>query len=158
MKNILVLCTGNSCRSIMGEVLLRDLGQGRFQSFSAGSKPSGRVNSKAIALLSSKGHDVSGLRSKSWDEFATVHSPAMDYVFTVCGSAAGETCPVWIGAPLQAHWGVDDPSEATGSPPEIDTAYEYAYARLRRRVAAFLSLPEGEVSMQALAKIGMMED
>jgi arsenate reductase (thioredoxin) len=158
MKNVLILCTGNSCRSIMAEVLMRDLGGGRYSSFSAGSKPSGRVNAKAAALLAAKGHNVSGLRSKSWDEFSGPLAPTMDYVFTVCGNAASETCPIWMGAPLQAHWGVDDPSDVKGTAAEIDAAYELAYDRLKRRVEAFLALPVGGMTQASLSAIGRIED
>ncbi len=141
MRHVLILCTGSSCRSIMGEVLLRDLGSGRLVAHSAGSKPAGAVNPLALALLKAKGHDVSGLRSKSWDEFAATAAPKMDYVFTVCGSAASEQCPVWIGVPLQAHWGIDDPYDVTGATAEIAAACELAYRKLRRRIEAFLTLP-----------------
>ena len=160
--NILVLCTGNSCRSVMTEVLLRDLGRGRVAAYSAGSKPNGKVNATAVSLLQSKGHDVSGLRSKSWDEFSEPGAPELNYVFTVCGNAAGETCPVWIGAPVQSHWGVEDPSDVEGSAQEKLEAYETAYRILRRRVEAFLTLPLEAMDIRAIKSacdsIGKMDD
>jgi arsenate reductase len=135
---ILILCTGNSCRSILGEALFNHLGQGRITAFSAGSKPTGQVHPKSLALLQSNGISTDGFRSKSWDEFT---GKPVDVVITVCDSAAGESCPVFFGAPVKAHWGVPDPAHATGSDAEIMAAFEGAYKTLKARVEAFLRLP-----------------
>lgn len=161
--NILVLCTGNSARSILGEALLNKLGAGLgLRAFSAGSKPAGQVNPAALALLREKGFDVSGFRSKSWEEFAAPDAPKMDLVITVCDSAAKETCPVWPGAPLSAHWGIPDPAAVTGDAREVRAAFEAAYRRLERRIRAFLALlernPSQEELRRGLAEIGRMED
>ncbi len=134
--NILVLCTGNSARSILLEALLNDLGQGGIHAYSAGSQPAGKVHPQSLALLASKGHQVTGYRSKSWDEFGTPDAAQMDAVITVCGSAAEEACPLWPGAPVTAHWGVDDPAAASAA--EAPAAFEEAYAILRRRAEAFI--------------------
>ena len=139
--NVLFLCTGNSARSIMAEAILNKLGDGKFQAYSAGSQPKGAVNPYALALLQSIGHDTSGLRSKSWDEFAAPGAPEMDFVFTVCDNAAGEVCPVWPGRPMTAHWGIPDPAEATGTPAEIALAFKDAYRMLHQRIAIFAALP-----------------
>ena len=139
--NVLFLCTGNSARSIMAEAILGKLGQGRFRAFSAGSQPKGQVNPHAIQLLQSLGYDVSRFRSKSWHEFAKPGAPALDFAFTVCDNAAGETCPVWPGQPMTAHWGVPDPAEATGAPAEIALAFKDAYRMLHQRIAVFTALP-----------------
>lgn len=160
-QNILILCTGNSCRSILAEALINAKASGRFKAFSAGSKPAGRVNPNALAVLRDKGLNTEGFRSKSWDEFAATGAPAMDYVITVCGSAAGETCPVWIGAPMAAHWGIADPADATGRPDEIRAAFEEAFRLLDMRIDAFLALdhaglPADELRA-ALKAIGAME-
>ena len=137
--NILVLCTGNSARSILLESLLNHLGAGQVTAFSAGSRPAGRVNPHAIALLAREGHATEGFRSKSWDVFGTEDAPGMDIVITVCGTAAGETCPVWPGTPLRAHWGVEDPAAAPEA--EAPAAFAEAYGILRRRAEAFLAQP-----------------
>ena len=150
IRNVLILCTGNSARSIIGEALVNALGAGRFKGFSAGARPTGRVNPHALALLREKGHDVSGLRSKSWDEFTQPRAPVMDFVFTVCDSAAGEPCPVWPGAPVRAHWGLPDPAAVHGDEAAIRAAFEKAYAQLARRVEAFISLPLDELSPREL--------
>jgi protein-tyrosine-phosphatase len=134
--NILVLCTGNSARSILLECLLRRLGGRHIAAYSAGSQPSGQVHPQSLALLMAKGYDVSGLSSKSWDVFATKKAPQMNAVITVCGSAASETCPIWPGTPLRAHWGVEDPAAATG--PEAPAAFQEAYDILHRRAAQFV--------------------
>lgn len=138
MRHILVLCTGNSARSILAEAVLNRDGAGRVRAYSAGSKPAGRVNPGAVQLLERLGLPTEDYRSKSWDEFAAPGAPQMDLVITVCDSAAGETCPVWPGAPLTTHWGVDDPAAA----PEagIDRAFLVAYHRLSARINAFLAL------------------
>lgn len=135
--NILVLCTGNSARSILLESLLNQMGAGRVTAYSAGSQPAGRVHPQSIALLSGLGHDTSGFRSKSWDEFAAADAPHMDAVITVCGSAAGETCPMWPGTPLRAHWGVEDPAAANAE--QAPAAFQEAFGILRRRTEAFLA-------------------
>lgn len=137
--NILVLCTGNSARSILLEAILNDLGQGRVRAYSAGSQPAGAVNPHSLALLAEKGLPVDGYRSKSWDEFGGAEAAEMGAVITVCGSAAAETCPIWPGAPVQAHWGVEDPAAASAA--EAPAAFAQAYDILRRRAAAFLAQP-----------------
>ncbi|MFC4349324.1 arsenate reductase ArsC [Kordiimonas lipolytica] len=127
MVNVLVLCTGNSARSVLSEAIIGRRGKGRFQAFSAGSKPTGKVNPFAIKLLSAKGYDTSGFRSKSWDEFAGTDAPKMDIVITVCDSAAGETCPIWPGAPVQVHWGFPDPAYVEGTDDEKLQAFSDVY-------------------------------
>lgn len=139
--NVLFLCTGNSARSIMAEAILNRLGMGQFRAFSAGSHPKGQVHPETIRLLQSLHYDTSGLRSKSWSEFAEPGAPLLDFVFTVCDNAAGETCPVWPGQPMTAHWGVPDPAEATGTPAEKALAFKDAYRMLERRIGIFVSLP-----------------
>ena len=135
--NILVLCTGNSARSILLECLLNRLSEGRVTAYSAGSKPSGAVHPQSLVLLAEKGFATSGLRSKSWDEFAVANAPKMDAVITVCGSAAGETCPIWPGAPVRSHWGVEDPAAAEKR--DWGSAFETAFNRLKARAEALLS-------------------
>jgi arsenate reductase (thioredoxin) len=158
--NVLFLCTGNSARSIMAEAILNKLGQGRFHAHSAGSQPKGRVNAHILRLLQSLGYDASGCRSKSWSEFAKPGAPALDFVFTVCDNAAGETCPVWPGQPMTAHWGVPDPAEAKGSPAEIALAFKDAYRMLHQRIGVFAALPIrslDQLSLQSrLREIGRM--
>src|SRR5215470_17156933 len=139
--NVLFLCTGNSARSIIAEAILNRVGQGRFQAFSAGSRPRGRIHPHTLDLLQQLHFDVSGLRSKSWTEFAVADAPKLDFVFTVCDNAAGETCPVWPGQPTMAHWGVPDPVEAKGSPAEITLAFKDVYRMLNQRIGIFTSLP-----------------
>ncbi|MBD3663333.1 arsenate reductase ArsC [Sulfitobacter aestuariivivens] len=146
--NILVLCTGNSARSILLEVLLNELSDGRVRAYSAGSQPAGQVNPHALRLLAERGHDTHGLRSKSWDVFGAADAPVMDVVITVCGSAAAETCPIWPGAPMQAHWGVEDPAAVPdNAAPE---AFATAYGILRRRAAALLAKPVETLDKAAL--------
>jgi arsenate reductase len=147
--NVLFLCTGNSARSILAEVILNHKGAPNFTAYSAGSHPTGRVNPYAIAELEAAKLPVANLRSKSWDEFAKLGAPKMDFVFTVCDNAANEICPVWPGHPVTAHWGVPDPATVTGTPEEIKRAFFEAYATLERRIELFLSLPM--VSLDALA-------
>lgn len=139
--NVLFLCTGNSARSILAEATLGVLGRGRFNAFSAGSHPSGRVQPYARDIALSLGYPEEKLRSKSWDEFAEPGAPVMDLIFTVCDDAAGEACPVWLGHPATAHWGVPDPVEAQGTEEDKRRAFQQAYATLRRRVELLLSLP-----------------
>ena len=138
---ILVLCTGNSARSVMAEALFNVLGNGRFEAYSAGSRPSGRVQPMAAELAASIGYDTACLRSKSWDEFSAPGAPALDLVVTVCDNAAGEACPVWYGAPVVAHWGVEDPAAVEGDEDTRRRAYAQAFAALRRRVERFAALP-----------------
>lgn len=157
--NILVLCTGNSARSILGEAILNSKGQGRFTAFSAGSKPTGVPNPFAIALLQSKGHDTGFSRSKSWDEFAAPGAPKLDVVITVCDSAAAESCPYWPGAPVSAHWGLPDPASVQGSDADKAAAFEATYDALSRRVSAMLALPpdlDASALKSALSKIGTL--
>lgn len=138
--NVLVLCTGNSARSILGEALFNHLGRGRIRAFSAGSQPSGKVNPVALETLEKHGVPLPEARSKSWDEFAAPGAPALDFIFTVCASAAGEVCPIWPGHPATAHWGIADPAHV--EPLEARrAAFETAYAELEKRIAAFLQLP-----------------
>ncbi len=148
--NILVLCTGNSARSIFLESILNRLGTGRVTAFSAGSNPTGKVHPQSLSLLNEMGHDTAAARSKSWDEFAGPDAPVMDLVITVCGSAAGETCPIWPGAPLRCHWGVDDPAAAP--PEEWDSAFRRAYAILEKRAHAFLSLDRRKLDPTSLRR------
>jgi protein-tyrosine-phosphatase len=159
--NVLFLCTGNSARSVMAEAILRKLGNGRFRAFSAGSLPKGQVHPLTLQLLNDLRYDVSGLRSKSWSEFVKPGAPSLDFVFTVCDNAAGETCPVWPGQPMTAHWGVPDPAAATGSPAEVALAFKDAYRMLHQRIAVFTALPIkslDRMSLQAkLRDIGRME-
>ena len=140
MKNVLVLCTGNSARSILGEALFNHLGQGRIRAFSAGSQPSGKVNPVALETLEKHGIPLPEARSKSWDEFAAPGAPDIDYIFTVCASAAGEACPIWPGHPTTAHWGIDDPAHVEPLAARR-TAFEDAYRKLRQRDEAFVALP-----------------
>ena len=139
--NVLFLCTGNSARSIMAEAILNKVGAGKFHAYSAGSRPTGQLNPHALRLLQSLGYDTSRFRSKSWNDFAKPGAPALDFVFTVCDNAAGETCPVWPGQPMTAHWGVPDPVEAKGSPAEIALAFKDAYRMLHQRIGVFTALP-----------------
>ena len=139
--NILVLCTGNSARSILGEALLNRIGDGRIAGFSAGSKPAGAVNPGALRLLEREGYDVAGLRSKSWSEFTTAAAPRIDILLTVCGNAAGEACPVFPGAAVRGHWGLADPAAVRGDEAEVDRAFAETYRLLSVRVAALLALP-----------------
>ena len=159
--NVLFLCTGNSARSIIAEVILNRIGQGKFHAFSAGSHPKGQVNPRAIQLLRSLNHDTSALRSKSWSEFAKPGAPPLDFVFTVCDNAAGEVCPVWPGQPMTAHWGVPDPAAAEGSEAEIAYAFKDTYRMLNQRISIFTALPLKSLDQLTLQKrlreIGQME-
>lgn len=159
--NVLVLCTGNSARSILGEVLFNRLGKGRFKAWSAGSHPAGRVNPGALELLQEQGIDTEGLRSKSWDEFSAPGAPEFDFVFTVCDNAAGEVCPIWPGKPLTAHWGIPDPAHVEGDDARR-AAFKKAYEQLARRIQLFMSLPIEKLDKltlkEKLAEIGHLKD
>ncbi|MEH2513554.1 arsenate reductase [Nitrobacteraceae bacterium AZCC 1564] len=148
--NVLFLCTGNSARSILAESILRKDGQGRFRAFSAGSDPKGQVNPFALKVLESLGYPADGMRSKSWLEFARPDAPVMDFVFTVCDSAAGETCPVWPGQPMTAHWGIEDPAAVEGTDLEKHTAFITAFRYLKNRLGSFMSLPLGSIDKLSL--------
>ncbi|ALN83112.1 arsenate reductase ArsC [Lysobacter antibioticus] len=153
--NVLFLCTGNSARSIMAEAILNVLGQGRFKAYSAGSHPSGQVQPMARELAEAIGYDASQVRSKNWDEFAVKGAPEMDIVITVCDNAAGEACPVWLGHPALAHWGVPDPVAAVGDEGDRRRAYTAAFATLRRRIELLLSLPLQSLDrLASQAKLG----
>lgn len=147
--NILILCTGNSARSILSEVLLNDMGGPVIHAYSAGSKPVGAVNPHALALLEQKGHDISNLRSKSWDEFVTPTAPHMDVVITVCGNAANEVCPIWPGVPMKVHWGFEDPAHIAEDIKAAE-AFEKTYALIQKRIQAFLALPLDRLDAQSL--------
>ena len=159
--NILVLCTGNSARSILGEVILGRLGAGRVTAFSAGSQPKGAVHPGALRLLAARGIDASRLHSKSWNTFTGPDAPTIDLVITVCGSAAGEACPIFPGAPLRAHWGLPDPAAVTGDDAVADAAFAQTWDWLAMRAEAFLALPfetmARDVLQARLAEIGAME-
>ncbi|PLX36236.1 MAG: ArsR family transcriptional regulator [Hyphomicrobiales bacterium] len=148
--NVLFLCTGNSARSILAEAILATEGEGRFRSFSAGSQPKGEPHPMALDLLNQLGHPTEGLRSKSWDEFAADGAPEMHFVFTVCDNAAGESCPVWPGQPMTAHWGIADPAAAEGSEAEKRAAFAEAYRLMANRIRAFTSLPVSSLDKLAL--------
>ncbi len=156
--NVLFLCTGNSARSILAEVYLNTAGKGRFVAHSAGSRPQGKVNPFALELLAKNRLGITGLRSKSWDEFAQPGAPHMDFVFTVCDQAAGEACPLWPGQPVTAHWGVDDPARVEGSDEEKRRAFLVAFKVLSTRIDLFLNLPldklDGLALKTKLAQIG----
>ncbi|MBO9654323.1 MAG: arsenate reductase ArsC [Agrobacterium tumefaciens] len=159
--NVLFLCTGNSARSILAESILAKEGEGRFNAYSAGSQPKGKVNPHALKELAALGYPSSGFTSKSWDEFAGPDAPQMDFIFTVCDSAAGEACPVWIGHPMTAHWGIEDPAAIVGSEVEIQRAFAQAARFLKNRITAFVSLPLQSIDRMALEtrlhNIGAME-
>lgn len=148
--SVLVLCTGNSARSIMAEVIFNMIGKGRFRAFSAGSHPAGAVNPFALEQLRAVGYPVAGLRSKSWDEFARPDAPQMDFVITVCDKAAGEVCPVWPGHPVTAHWGFEDPAAVTGSDAEKRRAFERVYCQIAQRVRVFAELPLATLDRAAI--------
>jgi arsenate reductase len=159
---VLVLCTGNSARSILGEVLFNALGKGRFIAHSAGSKPAGQVNPFALELLQQQGRSIAGLRSKSWDEFTASSAPEIDFIFTVCDNAAGETCPIWPGKPATAHWGIPDPAAAAGDDTAKRAAFRKASEQLARRIQLFMSLPIEKLDKltlkEKLAEIGRIHD
>jgi arsenate reductase len=139
--NVLFLCTGNSARSILAESILRKDGALRFNAFSAGSHPKGKINPFTLKTLEAYGYPTDGFRSKSWDEFAIPGAPQMDFVFTVCDTAAGEACPVWPGQPMTAHWGVEDPAVVEGPDVEKERAFNLAFRYLKNRISVFASLP-----------------
>jgi arsenate reductase len=159
--NVLFLCTGNSARSILAESILRKDGAGRFRAFSAGSHPKGAVNPFAIKVLEAMDYPTDGLRSKAWDEFAQPGAPALDFVFTVCDSAAGEACPVWPGQPMTAHWGIEDPAAVEGTDIQKEAAFVLATRYLKNRISAFSNLPLKSIDHLALGsrlkEIGALE-
>ncbi len=158
---VLVLCTGNSARSILGEVLFNNLGKGKFKAYSAGSHPAGSVNPGALEQLQKMGYSTDGLRSKSWDEFAESGAPEFDFIFTVCDNAAGEACPIWPGKPATAHWGIPDPAHVDGVE-ERRAAFKRAADQLARRIQLFMSLPIAKLDKltlkEKLAEIGRIKD
>ncbi len=158
---VLILCTGNSARSILGEVLFNHLGKGKFKAYSAGSKPAGKVNPGALELLQQQGYSTAGLRSKSWEEFSAPGAPEFDFIFTVCDNAAGEACPVWLGHPCTAHWGIPDPAHVEGDEARR-TAFKHASEQLARRIQLFISLPIQKLDKLTLKdkmdEIGRIQD
>jgi protein-tyrosine-phosphatase len=148
--NVLFLCTGNSARSILAEVLMNSMGEGRFRGYSAGSYPRGEVHPLALELIGKNRLPADGLRSKSWDEFARPGAPRMDFIFTVCDNAAGEACPVWPGRPMTAHWGVADPAAVEGTDGEKRRAFFTAFNQLRTRIQLFVNLPLARLDSLAL--------
>lgn len=148
--NVLFLCTGNSARSILAEAILATEGGRRFNAYSAGSQPKEEVNPHALKELAALGYPAAGFTSKSWDVFAGPDAPRMDFIFTVCDSAAGEACPVWIGHPMTAHWGIEDPAAVVGSEAEVQRAFAQAARFLKNRIAAFVSLPLQSIDRMAL--------
>jgi protein-tyrosine-phosphatase len=161
MFNVLFLCTGNSARSIIAESILRKVGAGRFRAFSAGSRPKGAVNPFALKVLDSLDYPTDGVRSKSWDEFAAPGAPVMDFVFTVCDTAAAEVCPVWPGQPMTAHWGIEDPAAVEGTDIQKEAAFVLATRYLKNRISIFTSLPIRSLDRMALnaklREIGQLE-
>lgn len=159
--NVLFLCTGNTARSVLAEGILRKDGEGRFRAFSAGGQPKGMVNPFVLKTLAAHGYSAEGFRSKSWDEFAGPDAPKMDFVFTVCNSAAGEACPFWPGNPVTAHWGIEDPAAVEGEDLLKQAAFEKAFHFMRQRISVFTSLPITKldaISLQSrLSEIGQME-
>lgn len=160
--NILVLCTGNSARSIMGEALFNTLGKGRFKAYSAGSHPAGKVHPFAIEAVERLGYPVGDLRSKSWDEFAVPEAPQMDFIFTVCDRAAGEVCPVWPGQPITAHWGFEDPAAFVGRDEEKRRKFQEIFRFMTNRVQLFANLPLTSLDKFAIKRemdnIGQIKD
>jgi arsenate reductase len=151
MYNVLFLCTGNSARSILAESIMRKDGAGRFRSFSAGSHPKGEVNPFALKVLKAGNYPIDGMRSKCWLEFARPDAPILDFVFTVCDNAAGETCPVWPGQPMSAHWGIEDPAAVRGTDIEKEAAFFRAFLYLSRRISIFVNLPLRSIDSLSLA-------
>lgn len=150
--NVLFLCTGNSARSVMAEAALNRLGQGRFKAHSAGSHPAGEVNPFTLNLLRRLNYSTEALRSKSWDEFAKDDAPVMDFVFTVCDSAAGELCPIWPGQPMSAHWGFPDPAAFEGSDTAKAAVFAEIYGQIERRISIFVNLPIASLDALTLQK------
>lgn len=148
--NVLFLCTGNSARSILAESILRKDGSGRFRAFSAGSQPKGAVNPVALRVLASLDYPTDGLRSKSWQEFSAPDAPVMDFVFTVCDSAAGESCPVWPGRPMTAHWGIEDPAAVEGTDIQKEAAFVAAFRYMKNRISLFTALRLASIDRMAL--------
>ena len=148
--NVLFLCTGNSARSILAEAILSREGKGRFKAYSAGSNPAGRVHPYSLDLLALMDHPTENLRSKNWEEFSGPDAPKLDFVFTVCDNAAGETCPVWPGQPITAHWGIPDPAAVTGSEAEKRAAFTEAYRMMLNRISLFLALPLESIDKMSL--------
>ena len=148
--NVLFLCTGNSARSILAESILKKEGAGRFNAFSAGSQPRGEVNSLALRTLRELDYPHEGFRSKSWEEFSGPDAPVMDFVFTVCDSAAGEACPIWPGHPMTAHWGIEDPAAVEGTTIEKLTAFNMAFRFMKTRISLFTCLPFQSLDAMAL--------
>ena len=159
--NVLFLCTGNSARSILAESIMRKDGARRFRSFSAGSQPKGEINPFALKVLRAADYPTEGMRSKSWLEFAKPNAPVMDFVFTVCDNAAGETCPVWPGQPMSAHWGIEDPAAVQGTDIEKEAAFVAALRYLRNRISIFMNLPLRSIDQLSLTtklrEIGKLE-
>jgi protein-tyrosine-phosphatase len=153
--NVLFLCTGNSCRSILAEAIMNRVGGGKFKAYSAGSHPSGEVNAHALALLKRMNHPTDGLRSKPWDEFSrqtNPDAPELDFVFTVCDNAAGEVCPIWPGQPMSAHWGLADPAAFEGSEAETGLVFADTYRMLNNRISLFVNLPLSSLDRLSLQK------
>ena len=150
--NVLFLCTGNSARSILAEVMLNSMGSERFRAFSAGSHPKGAVHPLALELLAKNHLSIEGLRSKDWEEFTRPGAPQLDFIFTVCDNAAGEVCPVWPGQPMTAHWGIPDPAAAAGSDDDKRKAFFAAYSQLNVRISLFANLPLGRLDNMTLQK------
>jgi arsenate reductase len=150
--NVLYLCTGNSARSIMAEAIMNQKGRSNFTAYSAGSHPSGAVRPEALQQLESAHLPTTGLRSKSWDEFAKPDAPKLDFVFTVCDNAANEVCPIWPGQPMTAHWGIPDPSAVQGTKEQVEKAFREAFFLLDRRISLFLSLPLSTLDRFSLKK------
>ena len=159
--NVLFLCTGNSARSVLAEAIMRKDGARRFRSFSAGSQPKGEINPFALKVLRAADYPTEGMRSKSWLEFAQSDAPVMDFVFTVCDNAAGETCPVWPGQPMSAHWGIEDPAAVQGTDIEKEAAFVAALRYLRNRISIFMNLPLRSIDQLSLTtklrEIGKLE-
>ena len=159
--NVLFLCTGNTARSVLAEGILRKEGAGRFNAYSAGSQPKGMVNPFALKVLGAHGYPTDGFRSKNWDEFAVPGAPVMDFVFTVCDSAAGEACPLWPGQPMTAHWGIPDPAAVEGTDLEKEAALVAAFKQMQSRIGAFTALPLKSIDAMSLnaklKEIGRLE-
>ena len=159
--NVLFLCTGNTARSVLAEGILRKLGADHFNAFSAGSQPKGMVNPFALKVLAAQGYPADDYRSKSWDEFAGADAPKMDFVFTVCDSAAGEACPYWPGNPMTAHWGIEDPAAVEGTDIEKERAFNEAFRFMKNRISAFVALPIAKLDAMSLSgklkEIGKLE-